>query len=398
MKKSKKKSNQKNEIKPNILGIDFGTINSRIGIWRNDKVDIIPNANSNSITSSITFTNNEIIIGNNPKINEFIENTIYDIKKLIGKKFSDEIIQKSMKLWNFKVEGDKDNNPLIIVNIKNERKEYHPENILSLILTQLKKSAEEYIGKEINESIIAVPFYFDEEQKNAIIKSGELAGFNVVNIIKEPIAACIGYGYNNKIDIDKKICVFDFGGGALDITILKINEEKFEILYSVGNSDLGGQYIDNILVEFCIKEFKEVHNIDISNNKKALRRLKEKCHQIKHALSLVNEDQIIIESIVKGIDLEIKIDRDLYNELCGDIFNQCINLLKDAIFKSGLKNNEIDNIILVGGSSKIPKIQEMIKNNFNVNNEKERINTDEAIVLGTAILGIENEILKKFKK
>ena len=373
----------------NIIGIDLGTTYSCVGIYENNKVQIIPNSmGERNIPSIVCFKDNEIIVGKQAKKQiKNIENVIYDSKRLIGRNFTDKEVQNDMKYYTFKLESDNNNKPKIIVTINNEKKSYSPEDISSIILKQLKKSVEDYIGKKVKDAIITVPANFNNLQRKATFKAAKLAGLNLIRTINEPIAAAIAYGFDNLSNIEKNICVFDFGGGTLDVSILKLKNKDFKVLSNGGDSHLGGEDIDNLLMKYCIDEFKNENNIDISNDQKALRRLKTHCEQLKIDLSEAKESEINIDGLYKGIDFSLKINRATLEYLCKDLFNKCLKVLDKTIKESGINKNEINDLILVGGSSRIPKIQEMIEQycgDKNIINK--RINADEAVAIGATLL------------
>ena len=373
----------------NIIGIDLGTTYSCVGIYENNKVQIIPNSmGERNIPSIVCFKDNEIIVGKQAKKQiKNIENVIYDSKRLIGRNFTDKEVQNDMKYFSFKLESDKNNKPIIIVTINNEKKSYSPEDISSIILKQLKKSVEDYLGCKVKDAIITVPANFNNLQRKATFKAAELAGLNLIRTINEPIAAAIAYGFDNLSNIEKNICVFDFGGGTLDVSILKLKNKDFKVLSNGGDSHLGGEDIDNLLMKYCIDEFKNENSIDISNDQKALRRLKTHCEQLKIDLSEAKESEINIDGLYQGIDFSLKINRAKLEYLCKDLFNKCLKVLDNTIKESGINKNEINDLILVGGSSRIPKIQEMIEQycgDKNIINK--RINADEAVAIGATLL------------
>ena len=373
-----------------IIGIDLGTTYSCVGIWKNHKVEIIPNSMGNRTTPSIVgFKNNDILIGDACKgiITKNYENIIYDSKRLIGRNFNDEVVQNDMKLWPFKLDKDYNNKPQIIVKIDNKEKRYYPEEISAKILYSLKKQVEEFLSCEVKDAIITVPAYFNNSQRQSTIDAGKIAGLNVLQTINEPTAAAIAYGLENQSNKKKNVCIFDFGGGTFDVTILTIENKEFKVLSTGGDSHLGGADIDNLLVKYCINEFYKETNIDISNNKKALRRLKLKCEEIKKNLSGTQEVEVDIDALAEGEDCNINIHCSNFNELCKDLFNRCIKILKETIKESGLSKKQIDEVVLIGGSSRIPKIQEMVSDFFeNKLKLKKSINTDEAVAMGATIL------------
>ena len=377
------------------LGIDLGTTYSCVGVYRNNKIEIIPNSISRTLPSYVCFKEKKTLIGFSAKEQRTknYENTIYDIKRLIGRNFDDKIVQEDMKLWPFKIVDDNRNKPKIIIKLKDEIKEYYPEQISSYILKELKKISEAYLGKKVKNAVITVPAYFNNSQRQSTIDAGKIAGLNVISIINEPTAAAIAYGLENKSNKERKVCVFDFGGGTLDVSILFIHNDNFKVMNCGGDSHLGGEDIDNELVKFCIDKFKEEHNIDISNDLKALRRLKIYCEKTKEQLSVADEANIEIENLSENEDLKITILRTEFENLCIRIFERCINLLKETIENSSYSKNEIDEVILIGGSSRIPKIQEMIKAFFN--NSQRQSTIDAGKIAGLNVISIINEPTKE---
>ena len=375
-----------------IIGIDLGTTNSCVGVYKNNRVDIIENTLGKRITPSYVCykTNSKILVGEQAKdqIINNIKNTIYDTKRLIGRNFSDEIVQKDIKLWSFTVKGNEKDKPIIEVTVNKEKKILYPEQVSSIILSTLKKDAEDFLGREVKEAVITVPAYFNNNQRQSTIDAAKIAGFNEIRTINEPTAAAIAYGLENICEHEKKIMVFDFGGGTLDITILKIKNKQFEVITSSGDSHLGGEDIDNELVNFCVKQFKVKEGIEISSkNQKALKRLKKECIEAKHILSIAKEASIYIKSLSEETDLDLKINRIEFNNICEEIFEKCIKHVENSINESKLKISDIEKIVLVGGSSKIPKIQEILGNIFGKEKLCKTINPDEAIAQGAAIYG-----------
>ncbi len=371
------------------IGIDLGTTYSCAGVWRNGRIEIITNQmGERTVPSIVAFTETKRLIGNEAKnqMTKNYKNTVYDAKRLIGRNFSNEIVQKDMKLWPFTVKEDNKDRPLICVEYKKEKKEFYPEQISAMILEKLKNNAETYLGQEVKDAVIAVPAYFNNLQRQATIDAGRIAGLNVIKTINEPTAAAIAYGLNEDTSKKKNICVFDLGGGTFDVTILEIHNKKFTVKASGGDSHLGGQDFDNELIKYCVEEFKESTDIDISQNQKALRRLKVACEKAKIELSSIEDTLINLDSLAEGNDIELNVTRFQFEKMCNDYFNKCIKTLSETINNAGLSKNDIDDIVLVGGSSRIPKIQQKIKEFFD--NKKElskKINPDEAVAIGAAI-------------
>ncbi len=378
------------------IGIDLGTTYSCVGVYKNNQVEIIPNELSERTTPSVvSFTQYQRLIGKQAKnqITKNYKNTIYDTKRLIGRNFNDENVQKDIKLYSFKVEKDNKNKPIIEVEYENKIQKFYPEQISSMILGKLKEDAEIFLEQEVKDVVITVPAYFNNEQRQATIDAGRIAGLNVIKIINEPTAAAIAYGLNQKSNIKKKICVFDLGGGTFDVTIMEIDKQNFTVKATGGNSHLGGQDFDNELVKFCIEKFKEENGIDISSDQKALRRLKVVCEKVKIELSSLNESIVDIDSLSNGINFNIVINRSDFEKICDPYFQKCMRILRNTINKSPYSKNLIEDIILVGGSTRIPKIQSMLKEFFDDKKQLlKTINADEAVAYGASIEAALNNI------
>ena len=378
------------------IGIDLGTTYSCAGIWRNGKVEIIPNQIGNRITPSVvSFFQEKRFIGEAGKkiITKNYQNTVYDVKRLIGRNFNDKEVQEDMKLWPFKVENGTNDKPMIVVEYKKEQRSFAPEQISAMILERLKEDAETFLGQKINDAVITVPAYFNISQRQATIDAARIAGLNVKELINEPVAAAIAYGLENNLKKKKNICVFDLGGGTFDVTILEIDNKIFTVKAIGGDSHLGGEDFDNELVKYCIEKFKEENDIDISNDQKALRRLKLACEQAKIELSSMNYTAIDIDSLSDGEDLNFDIDRKEFENICETLFEKCLNCLIEVIKESKLEKNEINDIVLIGGSSRIPKIRNIILDFFENNvNIYKTVNPDESVAYGAAIISfLDNE-------
>ena len=368
------------------IGIDLGTTYSCIGVYKNNKAEIIANSIGQRLTPSwVSFKGDDRLIGNAAKniwmLNQ--KNTIYNVKRLIGRKFYDETVQNDIKLFPFKVEKD-ENSDKPVISVEGIEEKFLPQQISAMILSYLKQTAEDYLGQEVKDVVITVPAYFNAYQKKATKEAGEIAGLNVLRIINEPTAAAIAYGFNNN-EKNKIILVFDLGGGTYDISILKIQNNKFQVLAINGNTHLGGEDFDDELVKHYAKKFEEDYGINILNNMKAKGRLKKACEQAKIDLSINMETIIIIDSIAEGYDLNYSINRADLNQICKDLFAKCIPPIKQALKDADLKVNDINEVVLVGGSSRIPKIQEMINNYFGDKILSKKINSDEAVGLGATI-------------
>ncbi len=370
------------------IGIDLGTTYSCVGVWKNNKVEIIPNEmGENTTPSVVSFDGKERLVGKaaKEKITKNYQNTVYDAKRLIGRRFGDKIVQEDMKRWPFKVEKDeKTDRPLIVVDYLGQKKKFLAEEISAMVLGKLKKTAEDYLGSEVKNAIITVPAYFNDSQRQSTKDAGRIAGLNVMRIINEPTAAAVAYGLDNKSSEDRTVLVFDLGGGTFDVSILSISEETFEVKSTSGNTHLGGEDFDNQIMGICIQKFSEETGTDISNNQKALRKLKLYCEKAKRELSSAQETHIDIDNLAEEEDLDITISRFDFEEHCNELFKRCFDSIKEAMEEASLTKNDIDDIVLVGGSSRIPKLQEMIKNYFNGKELCKNIDVDEAIAYGAA--------------
>ncbi len=374
-----------------IIGIDLGTTYTCAAVMRNNKIEVIPNSQGKRlIPSCVSFKENKRFIGEAAKLKSLsnLNNTIYSIKRIIGRNYSDEIVQKDIKLWPFKVIKDSlKDKPLIEIEYNGEKQKYYPQQISGMVLGYVKNYAEDYIGKEIKKAVITVPAYFNEAQKKATKEAGEIAGLEVIRILNEPTAAAIAYGFGiyKYLNEKKNILVFDLGGGTYDVSILQLEKNKFTVLSINGDTHLGGDDFDNKLVEYCIQLFKKKTGIDISNNKKALIKLKIECQKYKEQLSILEEVEIDIDSLAEYTDFNSQILRTDFENVCKDLFEKLIPPIKEALNDAKLKKEDINEIILVGGSSRIPKIQEMISQFFNNKHLNKTVNPDEIVAEGAAM-------------
>lgn len=370
------------------IGIDLGTTYSCVGVWQNGKVDIIPNDMGERTTPSyVAFTENERLIGDAAKnqVTRNPHNTVFDAKRLIGRKFNDPIVQEDIKLWPFKVEKEPTGErPQICVNFQGQNKRFFAEEISAMVLQKMKKIAEDYIGKECKDAIVTVPAYFNDSQRLATKDAGAIAGINVLRIINEPTAAAIAYGLDKKFKTERNVLIFDLGGGTFDVSILSLEEELFEVRSTNGHTHLGGEDFDNKLVEYCVAEFKKKTGLNLRENPKALRRLRSSCEKAKRSLSSATQSTIDIDSIMDGRDLNLTITRAKFEELCSELFQKCIKPVEDALKDSKFSKSEIHDVVLVGGSTRIPKIIEMVKNFFQKEPNRS-INPDEAVAYGAAV-------------
>lgn len=376
-------------LKDYVVGIDLGSTYSCIGVWMNDRVEIIANDQGNRITPSyVAFTETERLVGDAAKNQGSMnpENTVYDVKRLIGRAFDDKNVQKDMKHLSYKVIGGDDNKPKIQVQHKNETATFHPEEISAMVLQKMKETAEAYVGQPITKAVITVPAYFNDAQRQATKDAGAICGLQVLRIINEPTAGAIAYGLDNKdADKEKTVLIFDFGGGTFDVTLLTIDGGIFEVKSTAGDCNLGGEDIDNRLVEHFILEFKRKHKHDISSNARAVKRLKTACERAKRNLSSVSTTTIDLETLHEGIDFNISLSRARYEELCGDIFRRTLEAVEKALRDAKVAKSDVDEIVLVGGSTRIPKVQSLLQDYFNGKELCKSINPDEAVAFGACI-------------
>jgi len=374
--------------KRNAVGIDLGTTYSCVGAFQHGKVEIIANDQGNRTTPSyVGFTDTERLIGDAAKNQVAINptNTIFDAKRLIGRKYDDPTVASDMKHWPFEV-VNVGNLPKLKVEYKNEEKTFTPEEISSMVLTKMKETAEAYLGSEVKEAVITVPAYFNDSQRQATKDAGVIAGLNVLRIINEPTAAAIAYGLDkNKGSTECNVLIFDLGGGTFDVSILTIEEGIFEVKSTAGDTHLGGEDFDNRMVDHFVNEFKRKHKKDIKGNKRALRRLRTACERAKRTLSASAQANIEIDSLFEGIDFYTSITRARFEELCSDLFKGTLEPVEKAMRDAKMDKSSIHDIVLVGGSTRIPKIQKLLQDFFNGKELNKSINPDEAVAYGAAV-------------
>jgi len=375
--------------KSKAIGIDLGTTYSCVGVWQNGKVDIIPNDMGERTTPSyVAFTDQERLVGNAAKnqVTKNPTNTVFDAKRLIGRKFADSLVQEDMKLWPFKVEKETNGDrPQIVVNFQGQNKRFFAEEISAMVLQKMRKIAEDFIGTEIKDAIVTVPAYFNDSQRLATKDAGSISGLNILRIINEPTAAAIAYGLDKKFKTERNVLIFDLGGGTFDVSLLSLEEGLFEVRATNGHTHLGGEDFDNRLVEYCASEFRRKNNLDLKENSKALRRLRGECEKAKRALSSSTQTTIDIDSIMDGKDLNLTITRAKFEELCMDLFKKTIPPLDNVLKDSKLSKNEVHDIVLVGGSTRIPKVVQMVQEYFGGREPNKSINPDEAVAYGAAV-------------
>ena len=370
------------------IGIDLGTTYSCVGVYKNGKVEIIANDQGNRITPSwVAFTDEERLVGDAAKNQGAInpENTVFDVKRLIGRKYTDTTVQHDKKLLPYDI-VEKDGKPYVRVSFKGEKKTYSPEEVSSMILTKMKETAEAFLGKEIVNAVVTVPAYFNDAQRQATKDSGTIAGLNVLRIINEPTAAAIAYGLDNKGG-EKNILVFDLGGGTFDVSMLTIDNGVFEVIATNGDTHLGGEDFDRRVMDYVLKLFKKKSGKDASKDKKAVQKLRREVERAKRSLSNSHQQRIEIEAFFDGNDLSETITRAKFEELCMDLFKKTLGPVERVLDDSGLKKNQVDELVLVGGSTRIPKVQQLLQDFFNGKEPNRGINPDEAVAYGAAVQG-----------
>jgi len=370
-----------------VIGIDLGTTYSCVGIYKKGRVEIIANDQGSRITPSwVAFTDTERLVGEAAKNQGAINptNTVFDVKRLIGRRFDDEHVQRDAKLLPYKI-INRDGSPNIEVEIRGEKKVFTPEQISAMILGKMKETAEAYLGEPVKRAVVTVPAYFNDAQRQATKDSGAIAGLKVERIINEPTAAAIAYGLDEKGE--KNILVFDLGGGTFDVSILTIDNGIFEVIATNGDTHLGGEDFDQRTMEYLLKQFQKKSGLDAHSDKKAIQKLRREVERAKKILSSQTQTRIEIEAFHGGQDFSETLSRSRFEELNMDLFKKTLIPLDRVLEDAKLKKHQIDEIVLVGGSTRIPKVQELLKNYFNGKEPNRGINPDEAVAFGAAVQG-----------
>jgi len=369
------------------VGIDLGTTYSCVGVWQNDRVEIIANDQGNRTTPSyVAFNETERLIGDAAKSQAAMNahNTVFDAKRLIGRKFTDAGVQADMKHWPFAVISGPGGTPIIEVEYKGEKKQFKAEEISSMVLIKMKEVAEAYLGKEVKNAVVTVPAYFNDSQRQATKDAGSISGLNVLRIINEPTAAAIAYGLDKKGE-EKNVLIFDLGGGTFDVSLLTIEEGIFEVKATAGDTHLGGEDFDNRMVDYFLTDFKRKFRKDMSKNQRSLRRLRTACERAKRTLSSSAQAHIEIDSLFDGVDYNATITRARFEDLCMDYFKKCMDPVEKVLRDSKISKGSVDEIVLVGGSTRIPKVQSMLSEFFNGKDPCKSINPDEAVAYGATV-------------
>ncbi|XP_054786711.1 heat shock 70 kDa protein 18-like [Prosopis cineraria] len=374
------------------IGIDLGTTYSCVAVWQHDRAEIIVNEQGNRTTPSyVAFTDTQRMVGDAAKNQAALNptNTVFDAKRLIGRRFSDPLVQSDMNLWPFKIIGGANDKPKIVVNFKSKERHFQPEEISSMILTKMREIAETYLGTLIKDAVVTVPAYFNNSQRQATKDASKIAGLNVLRIINEPTAAAIAYGLDKKERFDRRrnIFVFDLGGGTFDVSLVTINKGDFEVQAVDGDTHLGGEDFDNRMVNFFVKEFKRKHKKDITESPRTLRRLRTACERAKRTLSSTSllETNVEVDALFEGIDFCSTITRARFEELNKDLFTKCLEIVEKCLIDAKMDKSKIDEVVLVGGSTRIPKVQQLLQDFFGGKHLCRSINPDEAVAYGAAV-------------
>ncbi|QDS72851.1 78 kDa glucose-regulated protein [Venturia effusa] len=377
-----------NAVTGPVIGIDLGTTYSCVGVMKNGKVEILTNDQGNRITPSwVAFTDDERLVGDAAK-NQFSSNperTIFDIKRLIGRKFSDSDVKKDMKHFPFKVIG-RDGQPRVKVDVHGEEKTFSPEEISAMVLQKMKEVAESYLGQKVSNAVVTVPAYFNDNQRAATKDAGTIAGLNVLRVVNEPTAAALAYGLDKQSEEERQIIVYDLGGGTFDVSALTVDSGVFEVLSTAGDTHLGGEDFDQRVINYLAKKFNKQHGVDITTNSKSMGKLKREAEKAKRTLSSQMSTRIEIEGLFDGIDMSETLSRAKFEELNNDLFKKTLKPVEQVLKDAKLKKSDIDDIVLVGGSTRIPKVQQMLEEYFGKKARKD-VNPDEAVAYGAAVQG-----------
>jgi L1 cell adhesion molecule like protein len=370
------------------VGIDLGTTYSCVGVFKHGRVDIIANEMGNRTTPSyVAFTEDERLVGDAAKNQAALNpaNTVFDAKRLIGRKFSDSIVQKDMQHWPFKVIRGEGDRPKIQVEWKNERKEFYPEEISAMVLSKMKETAENMLTEKVTDAVITVPAYFNDGQRQATKDAGVIAGLNVLRIINEPTAAAIAFGLSEKSDKERNVLIFDLGGGTFDVSLLEIDNGMFEVKATAGDTHLGGEDFDSRMVDYFSDRFQKKFKCDLRESPRALRTLRTACERAKRTLSSAANASIMCESLYQGHDFMDNISRAMFDNLNDELFRSCMNPVQQVLRDSGMSKGDIHEIVLVGGSTRIPRVQQLLQEFFNGKQPCRGVDPDEAVAYGAAV-------------
>eukprot|EP00927_Polykrikos_kofoidii_P005888 TRINITY_DN1235_c0_g1_i1.p1 TRINITY_DN1235_c0_g1~~TRINITY_DN1235_c0_g1_i1.p1 ORF type:complete len:673 (+),score=148.82 TRINITY_DN1235_c0_g1_i1:41-2020(+) len=373
------------EIRGPVIGIDLGTTYSCVGVYKNGRVEIIANEQGNRITPSyVSFTSDERLIGEAAKNQATVQptQTLFDMKRLIGRRFSDATIQEDLRTLPFKIEQQNDM-PVVVVDVKGQQKRFSPEEVSAMVLSRMKETAENYLGKSVSHAVITVPAYFTDAQRQATKDAGSIAGLTVLRIMNEPTSAAIAYGLDKKSETN--VLVYDLGGGTFDVSLLTIDNGVFEVMATSGDTHLGGEDFDRLVMQHFMDVFKRKHGKDMSSDKRAVQKLRREVEKAKRALSSSYETRVDIDAVFEGIDVSEKLTRAQFENINQDLFKKTLVPLKQVLDDAGMKKSSIDEIVLVGGSTRIPKIQKLVKDFFSGKEPNRGVNPDEAVAFGAAV-------------
>jgi len=381
---------QEREMTETVIGIDLGTTYSCVSAYKNGRVEVIANEQGNRITPSYVafMENGDRLVGDAAKNQATInpENTIFDVKRLIGRKYSDKEVQADKKLVPYSIVSDSKNKPKIEINLSGEMQRFAPEEISAMVLQKMKQTAEAFLGKEVKRAIVTVPAYFNNAQRLATKDAGTIAGLQVEQVLNEPTAAALAYGLDKK-GPESNVLVFDLGGGTHDVSLLNIDGGVFEVRATSGNTHLGGEDFDQRVMQYFIKMIQKKGGVDISGDKRALQKLRKEVERVKRALSSQQQARVDIDDLVNGFDFSETLTRARFEELNHDLFKKTLGPVDRVLEDAGLSKEEVDEIVLVGGSTRIPKIQQLISEYFGGKELARGINPDEAVAYGAAIKG-----------
>ena len=374
--------------KTNAIGIDLGTTYSCVSVFRNGTCEIIANSDGERTTPSwVAFNSTEKLVGQSAKSQAAMNtaNTIYDAKRLLGRKFSDPVIQNDMKHYSFNISGDKDDKPVITLE---DGTVYYPEQISAMILTEMKRTAENYLGHDVSKAVVTVPAYFNDAQRQSTKDACRIAGLEPLRIINEPTAAAIAYGLDKQVEdkgAEKNVLIFDLGGGTFDVSLLTIDDGMFEVKSTAGDTHLGGEDFDSRMLTHFIEEFKRKEKCDIRGNQRSVRRLRTACEKAKRTLSSSASAMIEIDALYDGKDFYSSITRARFEELCADLFRGCLDPVEKVLRDAKMDKSAVHDVVLVGGSTRIPKIQKLLSDFFNGKELCKSINQDEAVAYGAGV-------------